>query len=101
MKSLWWVFLVPVLVLAACGGESTETESTPTAEPAPTQAPSPTTEPTPTPEPTTAPATPTPSATSENPILPTVPVPLDEPNIDNINARKLARAGVRTNLIRD
>ncbi len=100
MKSLWWVFLVPVLVLAACGGESTETESTPTAEPAPTQAPSPTPEPTPGPEPTSAPATPTPSTTSENPILPTVSVPLDEPNIDNINARKLARAGVRTNLIR-
>ena len=29
-----------------------------------------------------------------------MPVPLEEPNVDNINARKLARAGVRTNLIR-
>lgn len=98
MKSLWWVFLVPVLVVAACGGDATDSEPTATAEPAPTQAPTP--EPTPVPEPTSAPATPTPASTSENPILPTVPVPLEEPNIDNINARKLARAGVRTNLIR-
>ena len=92
---------MPVLVLAACGGDATDSDPTPTAEPAtPTQAPSPTPEPTPVPEPTSAPATPTPSATSENPILPTVPVPLEEPTVDNITARKLARAGVRTNLIR-
>ena len=91
---------MPVLVLAACGGDATESEPTATAEPAPTQALSPTPSPTSTPEPTSAPSTPTPVSTSENPILPTVPVPLEEPNIDNINARKLARAGVRTNLIR-
>lgn len=93
---------MPVFVLAACGGDATDTEPTPTAEPAPTQALSPTPEPTPTPvpEPTSVPVDPTPPAASENPILPTVPVPLEEPNIDNINARKLARAGIRTNLIR-
>ena len=93
---------MPVFVLAACGGDATDSEPTQAPEPTRTQAPSPTPEPTPTPvpEPTTAPATPAPSSTSENPILPTVPVPLEEPNVDNINARKLARAGVRTNLIR-
>ncbi len=100
MKSLWWVSLLAVLVLAACGGDATDSDPTATAESAPTQDASPTPDPTPVPEPTSAPATPTPSSTSENPILPTVPVPLEEPNIDNINARKLARAGVRTNLIR-
>ncbi len=100
MKSLWWVFLLPVLVLAACGGDSTETEPTQAPEPSPTQAPSPTAVPTPTSEPTSAPSTPTPSSTSENPILPTVPVPLEEPNVENITARKLARAGIRANIIR-
>lgn len=100
MKSLWWVFLLPALVLAACGGDSADSEPTQTPVPAPTQAPSPTPEPTPAPEPTSAPATPTPASTSENPILPTVPVPLDEPNVENIAARKLARAGIRSNLIR-
>ena len=99
MKSLWWVFLLPVLILEACGGDTTETEPTQTPEPPPTQAPSPSPVPTPVPEPTSAPADPTPSS-SENPILPTVPVPLDEPNVGNIAARKLARAGIRTNLIR-
>ena len=93
---------MPVFVLAACGGGATDSEPTQTPEPAPTQAPPPTPESTstPVPEPTSAPAAPTPSSTSENPILPTVPVPLDEPTVDNITARKLARAGVRTNLIR-
>ncbi|MDE2823878.1 MAG: hypothetical protein OXK79_10280 [Chloroflexota bacterium] len=100
MKSLWWVFLLAVLVLVACGGDATDSDPTATAEPAPTQAPSPTPDPTPVPEPTSAPAAPTPSSTSENPILPTVPVPLEEPTVDNIAARKLARAGIRTNLIR-
>ena len=100
MKSLWWVFLLPVLVLAACGGDATDSETTPTAEPEPTQALSPTPEPTPVPEPTSAPADPTPTSAAENPILPTVPVPLEEPTVDNIAARKLARAGIRTNLIR-
>ena len=90
---------MPVLILEACGGDTTETEPTQTPEPPPTQAPSPSTVPTPVPEPTSAPADPTPSS-SENPILPTVPVPLDEPNVGNIAARKLARAGIRTNLIR-
>ena len=99
MKSLWWVFLLPVLILAACGGDTTESEPTQTPKPKPTQALSPTPEPTPVPEPTSAPIDPTPSS-SENPILPTVPVPLDEPNVDNIAARKLARAGIRTNRIR-
>ena len=80
---------MPVLILAACGGDTTETEPTQTPEPPPT----------PVPEPTSAPADPTPSS-SKNPILPTVPVPLDEPNVDNIAARKLARAGIRTNRIR-
>lgn len=91
---------MPVLVLVACGEDATDSEPTATVDPSPTQALSPTPDPTSTPEPTSAPATPTPASTSENPILPTVPVPLEEPNIDNINARKLARAGVRTNLIR-
>ena len=100
MKSLWWVFLLPVLILAACGGDTTETEPTQTPEPSPTQALSPTPEPTPVPEPTRPPAEPTPSSSTKNPILPTVPVPLEEPNVDNIAARKLARAGIRTNLIR-
>ena len=90
---------MPVLILAACGGDTTETEPTQTPEPPPTQALSSTPEPTPVPEPTSAPIDPTPSS-SENPILPTVPVPLDEPNVDNIAARKLARAGIRTNRIR-
>ena len=90
---------MPVLILAACGGDTTETEPTQTPEPPPTQALSPTPVPTPVPEPTSAPIDPTPSS-SENPILPTVPVPLDEPNVGNIAARKLARAGIRTNLIR-
>ena len=90
---------MPVLIFEACGGDTTETEPTQTPEPPPTQAPSPSTVPTPVPEPTSAPADPTPSS-SENPILPTVPVPLDEPNVGNIAARKLARAGIRTNLIR-
>ena len=100
MKSLWWVFLLPVMVLAACGGDATDSDPTATAEPAPTQAPSPTPKPTSTPEPTAAPSTPTPSSTSENPILPAESVPLDEPTVDVITARKLARAGIRTNLIR-
>ena len=93
---------MPVLVLAACGGDATESEPTQTPKPAPTQALAPTPGPTstPVPEPTSVPTDPTPSTTSENPILPTVPVPLEEPNVDNINARKLARAGIRTNLIR-
>ena len=91
---------MPVLVLAACGGDATDSETTPTAEPEPTQALSPTPEPTPVPEPTSAPADPTPASPAENPILPTVPVPLEEPTVDNIAARKLARAGIRTNLIR-
>ena len=99
MKSLWWVFLLPVLVLAACGGDTTETEPTQTPEPPLTQVLSPTPEPTPVPEPTSAPVVPTPFS-SENPILPTVPVPLDEPTVDNIAARKLAGAGIRTNIIR-
>ena len=99
MKSLWWIFLLPVLILAACGGDTTETEPTQTPEPPPTQALSPTPVPTPVSEPTSAPIDPTPSS-SENPILPTVPVPLDEPNVGNIAARKLARAGIRTNRIR-
>ena len=38
MKSLWWVLLLPVMVLAACGGDTTETEPTQTPEPPPTQA---------------------------------------------------------------
>ena len=106
MKSLLWVFLLPVLILAACGDDSTDSEPDSTPEPVPTQADSPTPEPTaapeptPEPEPTSAPSTPTPPSTSENPILPTVPVPLEEPNVENIAARKLARAGIRANMIR-
>ena len=107
MKRLLWVFLLPVLILAACGGDTTDSDPTSIPEePAPTQAPPPTPKPTAAPEltsepePTSPPATPTPSATSENPILPTVPVPLDEPNVANIAARKLARAGIRANMIR-
>lgn len=107
MKRLLWVFLLPVFILAACGGDTTDSDPTSIPEdPPPTQAapppPEPTAapEPTPTPEPTSPPATPTPSSTSENPILPTVPVPLEEPNVENIAARKLARAGIRANMIR-
>ena len=102
MKSLWWVFLVPVLVLAGCGGDAAEGEPTPAAEPPSPRALSPTPEPTSTPEPTPAPFTPTPTlpAASENPILPTGPVSLDEPTVGSISAKKLARAGIRTNVIR-
>ena len=46
------------------------------------------------------PPTPTPPAASENPILPTGPVSLDEPTVGSISAKKLARAGIRTNVIR-
>lgn len=105
MKSLLWVFLLPVLILAACGGDTTDGEPTSIPEPVPTQADPPTPkptaapDPTPVPEPTSEPATPTPASTSENPILPTVPVPLEEPTIGNVTARKLARAGIRANMI--
>ena len=93
---------MPVLVLAACGGDAAEGEPTPTAEPPSPRALSPTPEPTSTPEPTPSPSTPTPTppAASENPILPTGPVSLDEPTVGSISAKKLARAGIRTNVIR-
>ncbi len=98
MKRLLWVFLLPVFILAACGGDTTDSDPTSIPEEPPPASPEPTTppEPTSTPEPTSPPT----ASTSENPILPTVPVPLDEPNIDNITARKLARAGIRANMIR-
>ncbi len=102
MKTLWQVVLLPVLFLAACGGDGGQSGAPPTAEPPPAQAP--TTAPesthTPVPEPTIEP-TPSPTSVSENPILPTVTVPLEEPSVDNMVARRLARAGVRANTIRE
>ena len=103
MKSLWWVFLMPVLVLAACGGDDVESEPTATAEVAPAQVPTPTSvstaipvavsvaTPTPSPVPTVPTQTPSPtSVPSPMPVAMSVSTPTPEP------LPKLAPVSTRT-----